>query len=79
MGIGVAIFLIAAGAILAFAVHASVTGISLVVVGIILMVAGGIGLIVTLTVFGPRRRMSSERSVEDPATRERFIERHDIY
>jgi len=81
MGIGVAVFLIAIGAILTFAVHATVSGISIPVVGIILMVAGAIGLIVTLTVFAPRRRTSitEERSVADPATRDRVIERHDVY
>jgi hypothetical protein len=81
MGIGVAVFLIAIGAILTFAVHATVSGISIPVVGIILMVAGAIGLIVTLTVFAPRRRTSitEERSVGDPATRDRVIERHDVY
>jgi len=81
MGIGVAVFLIAIGAILTFAVHATVSGISIPVVGIILMVAGAIGLIVTLTVFAPRRRTSitEERSVGDPTTRDRVIERHDVY
>jgi len=81
MGIGVSVFLIAIGAILTFAVHAVVSGISIPVVGIILMVAGAIGLIVTLTVFAPRRRTSitEERSVGDPVARDRVIERHDVY
>ncbi len=39
MGIGAGIFLIAAGAILAFALHTTVSGISLVTVGVILMIA----------------------------------------
>jgi len=56
MGIGINIFLIAVGAILTFAVDATVAGLDLDVVGIILMVAGVIGLIVTLAVFAPRRR-----------------------
>jgi len=56
MGIGVSIFLIALGAILTFAVHASLSGVSIQTIGVILMIAGALGLIVTLLVFGPRRR-----------------------
>jgi hypothetical protein len=56
MGIGISIFLIAVGAILAFAVHASVNGIDLQTVGVILMVVGAIGIILFLLVFMPRRR-----------------------
>ena len=48
MGIGTSIFLIAVGAILKFAVTASVAGIKLQTVGVILMVVGGIGLLVSL-------------------------------
>lgn len=44
MGIGVSIFLLALGAILAFAVNVSVSGLDLAVVGVILMVCGLIGL-----------------------------------
>ena len=82
MGIGVSVFLIAIGAILTFAVHASVSGISIQTVGIILMIAGAIGLVVTLVIFAPRRRTSviEERSSSaDPATRDRVVERHDVY
>ena len=48
MGIGTSIFLIAVGAILKFAVHASVSGISLDTVGVILMVVGVVGLVASL-------------------------------
>ena len=48
MGIGTSIFLIALGAILYFAVTASISGISLATVGLILMIVGGIGLLVSL-------------------------------
>jgi uncharacterized protein (TIGR04206 family) len=44
MGIGVGIFLIAVGAILTFAVHATVAGLDLKVVGWVLMFAGVAGL-----------------------------------
>ena len=69
MGIGVSIFLIALGAILTFAVDATVSGVSIQTIGIILMAAGALGLIVTLLVFGPRRRAGvvEERVVDDRA------------
>ena len=52
MGIGVSVFLIAVGAILAFAVDVQTTGIDLATVGVILMVVGGLGLATTLLLFG---------------------------
>ena len=48
MGIGVSIVLMAIGAILLWAVTASVAGISLNVIGVILLVVGAIGLIIGL-------------------------------
>lgn len=48
MGIGFSIFLIAAGAILRWAVTASIGGLSLDVLGVILMVVGAIGLVAGL-------------------------------
>jgi hypothetical protein len=56
MGIGVGIFFIAVGAVLAFAVNATVNGINLVTVGVILMIVGALGLFVDLVIFAPRRR-----------------------
>ena len=56
MGIGVSVFLIAVGAVLTFALDASVSGIDLDVVGIILILAGLIVIAVSLTIFAPRRR-----------------------
>jgi hypothetical protein len=48
MGIGTSIFLIAVGAILRFAVTATVSGISIQTVGLILMIVGIVGLILSL-------------------------------
>ena len=48
MGIGTSIFLIAAGAILKFAVTASVSGLEIATIGVILMVVGVIGLLISL-------------------------------
>ena len=56
MGIGVSVFLIAVGAILTFALDLTVSGIDLDLVGVILMVAGLIGIVVDLAIFAPRRR-----------------------
>ena len=48
MGISVSLILIAVGAILTWAVTASVSGIDLTVVGVILMIVGGVGLILSM-------------------------------
>jgi hypothetical protein len=48
MGIGVSIFLLAIGAILAFAVEVTAEGVNLNTVGVILMVVGGIGLLFSM-------------------------------
>jgi Domain of unknown function (DUF6458) len=56
MGIGASLFLIAAGAILTFALNLQVGGVDLDVVGWILMVVGAVGLVITLIIWGGRRR-----------------------
>ena len=48
MGIGVSIFMLALGAILAFAVEFDTSGIDIDTVGVILMVVGAIGLLLSL-------------------------------
>ena len=55
MGIGVSVFLLAVGAILAFAVNATVPNANLDTIGIILMLAGGLGLLVSLAFAASRR------------------------
>lgn len=52
MGLGASIFLIAVGAILAFAVTAEFAGIDIQVVGWILMGAGALGLLLSLIFWG---------------------------
>ena len=54
MTFGTALFLIAVGAILRYAVTASVSGVSLATVGLILMIAGGAGLVISLFLIGTR-------------------------
>jgi len=56
MGIGFSIFLLALGAILAFALDFTVVGVDINIIGWILMAAGVIGLILTMVVLAPRRR-----------------------
>ena len=59
MGIGVSIFLMAVGAILAFAVNVSADGINLDTVGVILIILGLVGLLTSLVFWDdwtPRRR-----------------------
>lgn len=48
MGIGVSLLLIAAGAILTWAVDAQVSGLDINAVGVILMVVGGVGFFISL-------------------------------
>ena len=56
MGIGASVFLLAVGAIITFAFNIRVGWLDLDAVGWILMVAGAVGLIVTLIMFSNRRR-----------------------
>ena len=64
MGIGTSLFLIAVGAILYFAVNASVSGISIATVGLILMIVGIVGLVISLFFLSSwRRRPVDERTV----------------
>ena len=56
MGLGTSIFLIALGAILKFAVHTSISGVSIQTIGVILMVVGVLGLILSLIWMSQARR-----------------------
>ncbi len=69
MTIGSSIFLIAVGAILRYAVTATVSGISIQTIGLILMLAGIVGLVLSLfylLAWRPRRAAAGERIVERP-------------
>ncbi|HEV2758106.1 MAG TPA: DUF6458 family protein [Acidimicrobiales bacterium] len=92
MGIGVSIFLIALGAILAFAVNVSSGGIDLNTIGVILMVVGVIGLAVTMLILngggggwyggGRRTTVVEDAYVDDvnpaPVSRRRVTRRRDV-
>jgi beta-lactamase regulating signal transducer with metallopeptidase domain len=56
MGIGTSLFLIAVGAILYFAVDADISGLEITTVGVILMVIGVVGLLISLFFLSQARR-----------------------
>jgi hypothetical protein len=53
MRIGLSLLLLAAGAILTWAVNATVSGVNIHVVGVILMIVGALGLILSLILGAP--------------------------
>jgi Flp pilus assembly protein protease CpaA len=65
MTIGTSIFLIALGAILKFAVTATVAGVEIQTVGVILMIAGAIGLVIGLFLLASDRRREDRVVVDD--------------
>jgi beta-lactamase regulating signal transducer with metallopeptidase domain len=71
VGIGTSIFLIAVGAILKFAVNASISGLEISTIGVILMIVGVLGLVISLfyTTMATRREVPVDR----PVARERDI------
>ena len=71
MYIGTSIFLIALGAILKYAVTATVAGFSIQTAGVILIVAGIVGLIVSFLMLALRRDRVHEEVVP-VATERRF-------
>jgi uncharacterized protein DUF6458 len=70
MGIGVSLFLLAVGAILTFAVDVTTEGFNLDTIGVILMVVGGLGLLLFLTVWGS---WGPDRRGDRIVTREREV------
>ena len=84
MGIGTSIFLIATGAILRYAITENVEGIDLDVVGLILMIVGVVGLVLSflwMTMWADRRRgVVGERAVvREPVAEREVVERRDVY
>ncbi len=78
MGIGISVFLLAVGAILAFAVDASVSGLDLDTIGVILMIVGAIGLVTTMAIFGRnsvgRRSVVTDTYVDDGPVGRRTVD-----
>jgi len=71
VGIGTSIFLIAIGAILYFAVNADISGLEISTVGLILMIVGILGLIISLYLMSVASRRSA--AADRPVARERDI------
>jgi hypothetical protein len=71
VGIGTSLFLIAVGAILYFAVDADVSGIQITTVGVILMVVGIVGLLISIFFLGEWRRRYRTPVEERPVVRDR--------
>jgi Domain of unknown function (DUF6458) len=69
MGIGTSILLIAVGAILRYAVNVTVEGIELQTVGLILMIVGIIGLVISLAVLFMGRDDRPRRADDYPTRR----------
>ena len=68
MGIGASLFLIAVGAILAWAVEVEVSGVELDTVGVILLVVGIVGLIMSMLFWSsnaPFRRTEDRTVIRD--------------
>lgn len=73
MTIGGSIFLIVVGAILKFAMNVEVAQINLDTVGIILMIAGGAGLILGFVQEGMARKARREARAQAQATQQRQV------
>ena len=76
MGIGVSIFLLAAGAILSFAVDTNTEGVNLDAIGVILMLIGGLGLLFSLLMFNDWTPWRGRRDYvdDDVVTRRRVVD-----
>jgi hypothetical protein len=79
MGIGVSLILIAAGAILTWAVETSVSGLDINAVGVILMIVGLVGLVLSLlfwsTWWGPGYFRRTAATGPAPRGRRLVVER----
>ena len=73
MGIGTSIFLIALGAILKYAVNAEVSGLEISTIGVILMIVGVIGLLISLLYATMWRDRAAGTAADRPVVRERDV------
>ncbi len=71
MGIGVSLFLLALGAILAWAVEFDVSGINIDTIGVILMIVGLIGLLLSLLFWSSFSPWGAARREERTVIRDR--------
>ncbi len=73
MGIGVSLFLLAVGAILAWAVDVETSGFNLDTVGVILMIVGGLGLLLSLLFWSSFAPFGGARREERTVVRDREV------
>ena len=76
MGIGTSIFLIALGAILRYAVNAEISGLEISTIGLILMIVGVLGLIISLLYM---TLWSRGRTAAPVAGERRVVQDREIY
>jgi hypothetical protein len=69
MSIGASLFMIAVGAILRYAVSDSIEGVDLAVIGLILMIVGIVGLLLSLFLYANATRRT------DIVERDRYVDR----
>ena len=67
--IGASLFMIAVGAILRYAVADAVSGVSLPTIGLILMIVGIVGLVLSLLMF-----FSADRRRDHVVERDRYVD-----
>lgn len=70
MGISASLVLIAVGAVLTWAVTATVSGIDLDTVGVILMVVGAVGLLLALVFWSSRGGIGARRETTTSVVRD---------
>ena len=73
MTVGGSIFLVAVGAILRYAVTDSISGVDLATIGLILMIAGIVGLVIGLFMY-----TTSRRDAYRPRDRDRYVDREPL-
>lgn len=71
MGLGTSLLLLAAGAVLRFAVTVSTSGFNIHTVGVILMIVGGVGFLLSLLYM----TMWADRTRSGPGRRTTYVER----
>lgn len=73
MSIGVSLFLFAAGAVLTWAVEVDASGININTVGVILMVVGAVGFLLSLLFWSSVGPWGSRRREERTVVRDREV------
>jgi hypothetical protein len=73
MTVGASIFLVAVGAILRYAVTDSISGVNLATIGLILIIAGIVGLLIGLFLYA-----NASRRTDAVVTRERYVDREPL-